>query len=99
MHGKIDNSSPAFGRDRERAVDQTFMRAALELAAEARRCGEVPVGALVVLNGVVIGQGFNQPIGSHDPTAHAEIVAMRAAAAALGNYRLTGAELYVTIEP
>jgi tRNA(adenine34) deaminase len=81
------------------AVDETFMRAALELAAEARRCGEVPIGAVVVLDGVVIGQGFNQPIGSHDPTAHAEIVAMRAAAAALGNYRLTGAELYVTIEP
>ena len=83
----------------ERAVDETFMRTALELAAEARRCGEVPVGAVVVLNGVVIGQGFNQPIGSHDPTAHAEIVALRAAAAALGNYRLTGAELFVTIEP
>ena len=75
------------------------MRAALELASEARRHGEVPVGAVVVLNGAVIGQGFNQPISSHDPTAHAEIVAMRAAAAALGNYRLTGAELYVTIEP
>ena len=81
------------------AVDETFMRAALELAAEARRRGEVPVGAVVVLDGAVIGEGFNQPIGSHDPTAHAEIVAMRAAAAALGNYRLTGAELYVTIEP
>ena len=59
------------------AVDETFMRAALELAAEARRRGEVPVGAVVVLNGAVIGQGFNQPISSHDPTAHAEIVAMR----------------------
>ena len=68
------------------------MRAALELAAEARRRGEVPVGAVVVLDGVVIGEGFNQPIGAHDPTAHAEIVAMRAAAAALGNYRLTGAD-------
>jgi tRNA(adenine34) deaminase len=80
-------------------VDETFMRAALELAAAARRGGEVPVGAVVVLDGAVIGRGFNQPIGSRDPTAHAEIVAMRAAAAALGNYRLTGAELYVTIEP
>ena len=59
----------------------------------------MPVGAVVVINGAVIGKGFNQPISSHDPTAHAEIVALRAAAAGLGNYRLTGAELYVTIEP
>jgi tRNA(adenine34) deaminase len=80
-------------------VDETFMRAALELAAEAQRCGEVPVGAVVVLDGAIIGRGFNQPIAAHDPTAHAEIVALRAAAAGLGNYRLTGAELYVTIEP
>ena len=80
-------------------MDEMFMRAALELAAEARRSGEVPVGAVVVLDGAVIGEGFNQPIGAHDPTAHAEIVAMRAAAARLGNYRLTGADLYVTIEP
>jgi tRNA(adenine34) deaminase len=77
----------------------TFMRRALELAAEAARRGEVPVGAVVVLDGSAIGEGFNQPIGAHDPTAHAEIVAMRAAAARLGNYRLTGATLYVTIEP
>src|SRR6186713_694447 len=75
------------------------MRRALALAAAGRAAGEVPVGAVVVLDGTVIGEGFNQPIGSHDPTAHAEIVAMRAAAAALGNYRLSGAELYVTIEP
>jgi len=77
----------------------TFMRRALELAAEAERRGEVPVGAVVVLGGTAIGEGFNQPIGAHDPTAHAEVVAMRAAAARLGNYRLTGATLYVTIEP
>jgi tRNA(adenine34) deaminase len=77
----------------------TFMRRALELAAEAARRGEVPVGAVVVLDGSAIGEGFNQPIGAHDPTAHAEIVAMRAAAARVGNYRLTGATLYVTIEP
>lgn len=77
----------------------TFMRAALEQAARAREAGEVPVGALVVVDGAVIGEGFNQPIASHDPTAHAEIVAMRRAAARLGNYRLTGATLYVTIEP
>lgn len=76
-----------------------FMQRALALAAEAGAAGEVPVGAVVVLDGRIIGEGRNQPIGSHDPTAHAEIVAMRAAAAALGNYRLTGAVLYVTIEP
>lgn len=75
------------------------MRIALELAGQARQRGEVPVGAVVVLDGVVIGEGCNQPIGTHDPTAHAEIVAIRAAAAHLGNYRLTGADLYVTIEP
>ncbi len=75
------------------------MRAALEQAREARRLGEVPVGAVVVLDGAVIGAGCNQPISAHDPTAHAEIVAMRAAAQRIGNYRLTGATLYVTIEP
>src|SRR5512144_2783268 len=75
------------------------MRAALEQAAEARRRGEVPVGAVVVLDGAVVGEGFNQPIGSHDPTAHAEIVALREAGRRTGNYRLTGATLYVTIEP
>ena len=79
--------------------DAGFMRAALALAAAARDRGEVPVGAVVVLGGEVIGEGFNQPIGAHDPTAHAEIVALRAAAARIGNYRLTGASLYVTIEP
>jgi tRNA(adenine34) deaminase len=75
------------------------MRLALERAREAWQRGEVPVGALVVADGAVLGDGFNQPIGSHDPTAHAEIVAMRQAAARIGNYRLTGATLYVTIEP
>ena len=80
-------------------MDEMFMRIALELAGQARHRGEVPVGAVVVLDGAVIGEGFNQPIGAHDPTAHAEIVAIRAAAARIGNYRLTGAELYVTIEP
>jgi tRNA(adenine34) deaminase len=80
-------------------ADAEYMRAALAQAAEAKRRGEVPVGAIVVLDDVVVGEGFNQPIGAHDPTAHAEIVAMRAAARRLGNYRLTGATLYVTIEP
>ncbi len=75
------------------------MRLALERAEAARRAGEVPVGAVVVLDGEVVGTGHNQPIGSHDPTAHAEIVALRDAARRLGNYRLTGATLYVTVEP
>ncbi|WP_353398727.1 tRNA adenosine(34) deaminase TadA [Duganella hordei] len=79
------------------AID--FMRLALEQAQHAWDLGEVPVGAVVVKDGVVIARGYNQPIGRHDPTAHAEIVALRAAAEALGNYRLPGCELYVTLEP
>ena len=75
------------------------MRAALAQARQAQREGEVPVGAVVVLDGEVIGSGCNRPIAAHDPTAHAEIVAIRAAAERLGNYRLTGATMYVTIEP
>ena len=75
------------------------MHDALVLAQRAREKGEVPVGAVVVLDGAVIGEGFNQPISSSDPTAHAEIVALRDAAKRLGNYRLTGATVYVTIEP
>jgi tRNA(adenine34) deaminase len=77
----------------------TFMRVALAEARRALAAGEVPVGAAVVLDGEVIGAGFNQPISSSDPTAHAEIVALRAAAARAGNYRLTGATMYVTVEP
>ena len=87
-----------WGRER-RQMDDDFMREALAQAAVARVRGEVPVGATVVLDGQVIGLGYNRPIGAHDPTAHAEIVALRAAAARLGNYRLSGATLYVTIEP
>ena len=79
--------------------DERFMRAALEQAREAARRNEVPVGAVVVLNDAIVGAGFNQPIGTQDPTAHAEIVALRAAARHVGNYRLTGSTLYVTIEP
>jgi tRNA(adenine34) deaminase len=75
------------------------MRAALELASQAEGCGEVPVGAVVVKDGEVVGHGYNHPISAHDPTAHAEIVAMRLAAQRLGNYRLGGCELYVTLEP
>ena len=75
------------------------MRRALELARRAAEEGEVPIGALVVLNGEIIGEGWNRPIAACDPTAHAEIEAMRAAAARVKNYRLSGAELYVTLEP
>ena len=75
------------------------MRLALAEARKAEAAGEVPIGAIVVLDGLVIGAGFNQPISASDPTAHAEIVAMRAAAARLGNYRLTGSTLHVTVEP
>ncbi len=75
------------------------MRRALDLARHAEQAGEVPVGALVVLNDEVIGEGWNQPIVSHDPTAHAEIVALRAAATRIRNYRLTDTTLYVTLEP
>jgi tRNA(adenine34) deaminase len=79
--------------------DQAFMQRALELAARAEAEGEVPVGALIVLDGEIIGEGWNRPIGTNDPSAHAEMVAIRAAAQRLGNYRLTGATLYVTLEP
>lgn len=75
------------------------MRAALELALEAKRRGEVPVGAVLVAADEIVGRGFNQPISAHDPTAHAEIVAIRDAAQRIGNYRLTGSTMYVTIEP
>jgi len=76
-----------------------FMQLALAQAQQAWDLGEVPVGAVVVKDGEVIAVGCNQPIGKHDPTAHAEIVALRAAAEKLGNYRLPGCELYVTLEP
>ena len=79
--------------------DEYFMREAISQAQAAECLGEVPVGAIVVLNGEIVGRGFNSPIGEHDPTAHAEIAALRDAARALGNYRLPGCELYVTLEP
>lgn len=75
------------------------MREALALAAATAQAGEVPVGAVVVKDGAVIGRGANRPIGAMDPTAHAEILALREAATALGNYRLSGCELFVTLEP
>ncbi|MBS1199850.1 MAG: tRNA(adenine34) deaminase [Proteobacteria bacterium] len=80
-------------------TDTDFMRRALELAGRAEALGEVPVGALVVQGERIIGEGWNQPITLKDPTAHAEILALRAAAAELGDYRLGGTTLYVTLEP
>jgi tRNA(adenine34) deaminase len=79
--------------------DEAFMREALALAEQAAAAGEVPVGAIVVKDGAIVGRGSNRPITSHDPTAHAEVVALRDAAAHLGNYRLPGCELFVTLEP
>lgn len=78
---------------------ETFMRRALEEAHRAREAGEVPIGAVIVFAGAVVGTGFNRPIGARDPTAHAEIVALGAAGQALDNYRLTGTTLYATVEP
>ena len=79
--------------------DSLFMARALELAREAERAGEVPVGAVIVKDDAIVGEGWNRPISSNDPTAHAEIVAMRAAAQKLGTYRLLDTTLYVTLEP
>ena len=81
------------------SMHEAWMRQALALAARAGESGEVPVGALVVVDGQVVGEGWNQPIATSDPTAHAEIVAMRAAARHVKNYRLSGATLVVTVEP
>jgi tRNA(adenine34) deaminase len=83
----------------EAELDARFMAEAIDEARRAAAAGEVPVGAVVVLDGAVIGRGHNQPIALADPTAHAEVLALRAAARARGNYRLTGATLYATIEP
>ncbi len=83
----------------DRSCDQAFMRQALELAAQGAALGEVPVGAVLVQHGQVIGRGFNCPISGSDPSAHAEMVSIRAAAQAASNYRLPGSTLYVTLEP
>jgi tRNA(adenine34) deaminase len=80
-------------------TDAGYMRLALELASRAQAAGEVPVGAVVVLDGEIIGRGFNAPISRHDPSAHAEMMALRDAAHNIGNYRLAGCELFVTLEP
>jgi tRNA(adenine34) deaminase len=79
--------------------DSIFMARALELAREAERAGEVPVGAVIVKDGVIVGEGWNRPISTYDPTAHAEIIALRAAAQKLTTYRLLDTTLYVTLEP
>lgn len=81
------------------AEDMQWMTYALTLAAQGEAIGEVPVGAVIVQDGKILGEGFNQPISSHDPTAHAEIMAMRQAAAHIQNYRLVGSTIYVTLEP
>lgn len=83
----------------QKVIDQHYMLQALDLAKLAAQADEVPVGAIVVKDGVIIGRGSNAPISSHDPTAHAEITAMRDAAKHLKNYRLVGCTLYVTLEP
>ena len=81
------------------SIDLEFMAQAIALATQAEQIGEVPVGALVVCDGQIIGQGYNQTINSHDPCGHAEIIALRQAAQTLGNHRLSGCDLYVTLEP
>ncbi|GHU03037.1 tRNA-specific adenosine deaminase [Betaproteobacteria bacterium] len=87
------------GTEAASGADATFMSAALALAREAGAMGEVPVGAVVVCRGEIVGHGYNQPIRRHDPSAHAEMMAIRDAAQRLGNYRLPECELYVTLEP
>jgi tRNA(adenine34) deaminase len=100
--GQTRRDDPA-GRGREQPPDislhEPFMRLAIEQARRALHIGEVPIGAVLAADGKVVAQGFNQPIHLVDPTAHAEVVALRAAARALGNYRLGGTTLYVTVEP
>jgi tRNA(adenine34) deaminase len=86
-------------RDDDASKNQAFMRKALKLAERAAKRGEIPVGAVVVRKGRVIGRGFNAPISGHDPTAHAEVRALRDAAATVGNYRLPECTLYVSLEP
>jgi tRNA(adenine34) deaminase len=92
-------SSSSPGSPDAAPAHETFMRRALEEARQARDAGEVPIGAVVVNDGVVVATGRNRPIGTRDPTAHAEVEALRAAARTLGNYRLPGTTLYVTLEP
>ena len=85
--------------DERESLDLFWMQRALELAQKAQALGEVPIGAVIVKDDQIIGEGYNSPIGHHDPTAHAEIMALREAAQRIGNYRLLNTTLYVTIEP
>ena len=94
-----ESTDPSADVDALLARDQHFMQLALALARRAESAGEVPVGALVTRDDEVVGEGWNCPVGSADPTAHAEIVAIRATARRLGNYRMPGTTLYVTLEP
>jgi tRNA(adenine34) deaminase len=97
---KSDSPVPAPAADEAAtAEDERWMRHALALATRAEAAGEVPVGACLVRDGVLLGEGWNQPISAHDPTAHAEVVALRSAAAQAASYRLVGTTLYVTLEP
>ena len=93
------NAVPGESLQWQPAVDERYMREAMALARQAEAAGEVPVGAVLVKGGAVIGRGFNRPIGAHDPSAHAEIAALRDAGANEANYRLAGSTLYVTLEP
>jgi tRNA(adenine34) deaminase len=95
----LEQETAAYGSERGCVNDERYMGRALELARLGQAEGEVPVGAVVVLDGRVIGEGWNRPIAARDPTAHAEILALRAAARTVDNYRLSGASLYVTLEP
>src|SRR3569623_1915510 len=97
--GMAISSSPPLVTPQQDAEDVRFMRTALELARQGWDAGEVPEGALVVCGDEIVGRGFTRPISSHDPTAHAEVMALRDAAGRLGNYRLVGCTLYVTMEP
>lgn len=94
-----DNQLPSMPHVTSGDADETFMRAALDMALQASQAGEVPVGAVVVQHGRIIGRGSNAPISRHDPSAHAEIAALRDAAQQIGNYRLVDCELFVTLEP
>ena len=95
----LNGNNPRPSRVSSPNLDLHWMHAALTLAARAQAAGEVPVGALLVADGNVVGRGWNHPIGLNDPTAHAEMLALREASVRLGNYRLSGTTLYVTLEP
>lgn len=96
---RLENTAAASAMTPDISQDEKWMQHALVLAARAERAGEVPIGAVLVFDDALLAEGWNQPIFARDPTAHAEIVALRSAAARLGNYRLPGSTLYVTLEP